>query len=119
MGSYFSFKGRLNRLKYFLILLIVNVIMYAIYFVLGMLLGTSAADAETGAGLAGMIGFIVSIIAAVVCAFAVVKRLHDIERPGAHFWMLLIPVYNIILLLILFFKKGTAGKNKYGPDPLA
>ena len=118
MGSYFSFDGRLNRLKYFLILLIINVIVYAIYFVLGMVMGTSAAEAEAGTA-AGMIGFIVSIVSAVVCSFAVVKRLHDIERPGAHFWLLLIPVYNIILLLILLFKKGTEGKNKYGPNPLA
>jgi len=120
MGSYFSFDGRLNRLKYFLILLIVNVVAYAIYFILGILLGTSGS--ETGATMAtasGMVGFIVGILAAVVCAFAVVKRLHDIERPGAHFWLLLIPIYNIILALILLFKKGTAGKNKFGKDPLA
>jgi hypothetical protein len=29
-----------------------------------------------------------------------------------------IPVYNIYLILMLFFKKGTEGPNEYGPDPV-
>jgi len=52
-------------------------------------------------------------------AFAAVKRLHDLERPGAHYWLLLIPVYNIYLALVLLFKRGTSGPNRYGDDPLA
>jgi hypothetical protein len=51
--------------------------------------------------------------------FCAVKRLHDMGRPGTHFWMLLIPVYGILLSFILLFKKGTQGENTYGPDPLA
>ena len=52
-------------------------------------------------------------------AFEVVKRLHDLDRPGTHYWYLLIPFYNIYLGLLLLFKRGTSGCNQYGDDPLA
>jgi hypothetical protein len=47
-----------------------------------------------------------------------VKRLHDLDRSGAHYWLLLVPLYNIYLALLLLFKKGTTGPNRFGPDPL-
>ena len=55
----------------------------------------------------------------VLAAFQAVKRLHDLNRPGSHYWLLLIPLYNIYLGWVLFFEKGTDADNKYGPDPLA
>ena len=54
----------------------------------------------------------------IINAFAAVKRFHDLDRPGTHYWLLLIPFYNIYLGLVLLFEKGTVGDNKYGPDPL-
>ena len=42
----------------------------------------------------------------------------DIERPGTHFWMLCIPICNFYLTFLLYFKKGTDGPNRYGPNPL-
>ena len=45
-----------------------------------------------------------------------VKRRHDLSRPG---YQLLIPLYNLYLLWLLFFKRGTPGPNQYGDDPLA
>ena len=47
-----------------------------------------------------------------------VKRLHDLDRPGWHFWLFMIPLYNFYLGLVLLFKKGTDGPNEYGHDPL-
>jgi uncharacterized membrane protein YhaH (DUF805 family) len=63
--------------------------------------------------------FIGGIGLTVVYAFQTVKRLHDIDRPGTHYWLLLIPIYNIYLSILLHFKKGTEGPNAYGPDPLS
>ena len=37
-----------------------------------------------------------------------VKRMHDVDKSG---WFLLIPVYNLILLLT----PGTEGPNRFGP----
>jgi uncharacterized membrane protein YhaH (DUF805 family) len=47
-----------------------------------------------------------------------VRRLHDLDRTG--WWLLLIfTAIGIILLIIWDCMKGTAGPNRFGPDPLA
>ena len=60
----------------------------------------------------------IALAGAVVAAFQAVKRLHDLGRPGWHYWLLLIPLYNIYLAIVLLFVKGTPGTNPYGVDPL-
>lgn len=47
-----------------------------------------------------------------------VRRFHDLDRPGEDYFLLFIPLYNIILGFILQFKKGTIGPNRFGEDPL-
>jgi uncharacterized membrane protein YhaH (DUF805 family) len=47
------------------------------------------------------------------------RRLHDLNRPGWFCIGMLLPVINIVLLIYLVFFKGTKGPNQYGPDPLA
>jgi uncharacterized membrane protein YhaH (DUF805 family) len=39
-----------------------------------------------------------------------IRRLHDCDKSG---WFFLVPIYGIILL----FKAGTVGTNRFGPDP--
>ena len=46
-------------------------------------------------------------------ALQAVKRFHDLDRPGTHFWLLLIPIYGIYIGLLLLFKKGTEGPNRF------
>jgi uncharacterized membrane protein YhaH (DUF805 family) len=48
-----------------------------------------------------------------------VKRLHDLDRPGWHWFLLAVPIYNIYLGLVLLFQRGSWGGNRFGPDPLA
>ncbi len=111
----FSMEGRYNRAKYFWVMVAISVVMQVVSFVIGMAIGASGGDPATG----GAVGLIVGIGGGVICAFPVVKRLHDLDRPGSHYWLLLIPIYNIYFGLLILFKKGTEGANKYGPDPLA
>ncbi|WP_282753517.1 DUF805 domain-containing protein [Desulfuromonas thiophila] len=111
----FSMEGRYNRAKYFWVMLAIAVVGQLISVGIGIAVGSSGGDPEA----AGAIGLIVGIGIAVVYAFQVVKRLHDLDRPGTHYWLALIPIYNIYFGLLLLFKKGTEGENKYGPDPLA
>ena len=63
------------------------------------------------------------LITGLVIGFAnaslIVQRLHDLGRPGYHFWLIFIPIHNIIFILtVLCVKKGQIGANKYGLDPL-
>ena len=114
MGDLFSLEGRYNRAKYFWSSLAVGVIEYILSFILGLAVGYAGGDQFT----AGILSLFISVPAFLLIAFLTVKRLHDIGKSGWHYWLLLIPLYNIYLGLILLFQKGETGENQYGPDPL-
>jgi uncharacterized membrane protein YhaH (DUF805 family) len=88
--------------------------MYIMAAVIGLVIGAAGGTGDT----AGFLGFIIVVGVAIPIAFQAVKRLHDLGRPGSHYWLFLIPFYGIYLCFVLLFKKGTDGSNPYGPDPL-
>lgn len=45
-----------------------------------------------------------------------VRRLHDINRSGWWYWIILVPVVGVILLLVWACTRGTRGPNDYGPE---
>ncbi|RYH08811.1 DUF805 domain-containing protein [Tropicimonas sp. IMCC6043] len=47
-----------------------------------------------------------------------VRRLHDTDRSGWWYWLGLIPLIGVIVLIVWFATKGTAGPNRFGEDPL-
>lgn len=108
----FSFEGRANRAWYFWHILlddlaiVTAVAIFVVLFVvtgnpLFVLPGVGAAFAGIWAGIA-----------------ITVKRLHDLDRPGWHWFLLGVPLYNIYLGCILLFARGTWGNNRFGLDPL-
>ena len=108
----FSFQGRANRSWYFWHILLDDFIIFALTItvvVLGVLVGAPLVA----------LPFIGVILGGVAAAIAVtVKRLHDLDRPGWHWFLLAVPLYNIYLGLLLLFAPGTPGPNRFGPDPL-
>lgn len=108
LKRYFTFKGRINRAKYFWISFLVGIPIV----ILSIMIEYSESISFI------LLVLLLEIIATILSVCLVVQRLHDIKRPGAHFWLLLIPLYNIYLGLVLLFKKGTDGPNIYGEDPL-
>jgi uncharacterized membrane protein YhaH (DUF805 family) len=62
---------------------------------------------------------LIVVVGTGACAIPVVKRLHDLERPGIQSLLLLVPLYNLYMLGVLLFQRGTRGKNRYGSDPVA
>jgi uncharacterized membrane protein YhaH (DUF805 family) len=119
----FSFQGRINRAKFWLINIAVTIVYSAIA---GVLVGGAAMSADPAEALAsmGMIGGIVSLvlfIATVWIGLALaVKRWHDRGKSG--WWILIafVPVIGGLWYLIeCGFLKGTTGANTYGADPLA
>jgi uncharacterized membrane protein YhaH (DUF805 family) len=47
-----------------------------------------------------------------------IRRLHDLDRSGWWYFLVLIPIIGWIILLIWDCTKGTDGPNRFGPDPL-
>ena len=111
MHSLLSLQGRYNRAKYFWSILAIQ----AITWMATMGIASSAGgDPEAAQG----ISILISLLGMTFMVFPIVKRLHDIGRPGSHYWLLLVPIYSLDLGLALLFKKGMEGPNEYGSDPL-
>ncbi len=138
----FSFGGRLNRAKYWLVVLI-NAVVWLVAVILIAVLsgGFSGGFGNVGlvAGVVGLAAIVFSIWTGLATA---VKRLHDREKSG--WWILLFwilpAVLNVIGAMVgdlvggaisiasfgisiwgfieIACLKGTTGPNMYGPDPL-
>ncbi len=109
----FSPQGRANRAWYFWHILLDD------FVVLGLMITMIVVSAITG-NLFLIIPMLGVILGGIWAAIAItVKRLHDLGRPGWHFLLLGVPIYNLYLGLVLLLKRGTWGRNEYGPDPLA
>lgn len=114
MSSLFTMKGRVSRREYIIVSLVITVISYAFVAAIGWVSAVSDGEAHN-AGVFGLIVFLVSCLAQSVYA---VRRLHDLGRSGWHFWLVLLPFYNIYFLLLLSFTRGSNSANEYGPAPV-
>ena len=124
----FTYKGRIGRLKYLLGQLLVGIIStFLTYFVFVFAISyiiafVSKSFTRTGSILFP-IGLVVPLLIAILIPYVlsstfIVKRFHDLGKSGANFFSLLIPIYNIHILIGLFTERGTIGVNQYGDDPV-
>ncbi len=123
MGRIFSTQGRIGRLEYFLI----SMALYGMYAFIAsstliILLLTGYLKNKTHIEQEEIILYLLIILVIplyILLGIQIVKRFHDLNRPGSHVWyVFLVPFYNIYLLFLLLFKRGTQGRNEYGNDPL-
>ena len=143
--SYFSFRGRTNRQRYW----VTGIIIFVLFFVAALVV-SAISWAIPLLGVPGGLCFLGVIAATVVAALANgARRLHDrgksawwlllfsglpamlsvpaelvkfsadpgVQAAGAVFALLGLP-FSIWGLVVMGFLKGTAGPNKYGDDPL-
>jgi len=105
-SNYVNFRDRASRSEYWYWVLFVIVVE-----IVGGIVD-AALDIRMIVGAFGLVTFLPTIAVAI-------RRLHDIDRTG--WWILLgfIPVIGTIILLIWHCTRGTAGPNRFGPDPLA
>ncbi len=99
LQNYITFTGRSTR-KEFWYFFLFNFIFSVSLNVLGVAIGFE------------LLGTIYSLALFLPGIAAGVRRLHDAGKSG---WFLLIPIYNLILLLT----DSQFGENKWGPDPKA
>lgn len=94
------FEGRLTRLPYFLRVLAASAVAAA---------SEMAAFDEYGEVTKyAALHVVICIAALVLMASFAVKRLHDLGRPGRHYWLAYFPFYNIYFGLQLLFQEGVA-----------
>ncbi len=112
MRTFFSMQGRYNRARYFWAQFGILVLVY------GGALGAGFAKVLPTGQSATAIWCAILLVGNALSALQVVKRLHDLGRPGTHYWLLLVPLYDLYLVLILLFEKGARGLNRYGSESL-
>jgi len=119
----FSFEGRVNRAKFWLVVLGIAVVQAVIY---GAALGGAAASGDPEQAMnavgpvMGLVLLAVSIVFIWISLANAVKRFHDRNKSGWWILIVLVPVIGGLWYLIeCGFLRGTAGPNTYGPDPLA
>ena len=127
MQSLFSFDGRLNRAKFWLILIATDIAVFVLLGILvavtggSMTMGEDGSMPSMGGGVIGNLVALVIFVAAVWIGLAVgVKRFHDRGKSGWWVLIVLVPVVGGLWYLIeCGFLRGTVGPNAYGPDPVA
>jgi uncharacterized membrane protein YhaH (DUF805 family) len=105
-SNYVNFRERASRSEYWYWILFV-IIADAVAAIID-----AALDIHVVASVFGLVTLIPNIAVAI-------RRLHDLDRTG--WWILIgfIPLVGWIILLIWYCTRGTAGSNRFGPDPLA
>lgn len=97
----FSFSGRIRRMEFGL--------SYIIYGILAKVLSVCAEETP----LLGLLYIpLLWFTWAQMC-----KRFHDKGESGLRIFTLLIPLYNIYVMIMLFFEDGEPYENDYGKDP--
>lgn len=115
--SFFSPSSRIGRLRYLAHGMLVMFGFYAIVGVLMAFFGMSLAGGEGPGGLA-LILLVPPYIFVLYCSILfMVQRLHDLDKSGWLWLLILIPLVNIGMAIYLIFFRGTEGGNSYGLRP--
>jgi len=119
----FSFQGRVNRAKFWLVALGIFVAEIIVFAAIGGGAAMSGDPEQAMAAIgpiAGIVLLAVGVVAFWISLAVAVKRYHDRNKTGWWVLIVLVPVIGGLWYLIeCGFLRGTAGSNAYGPDPLA
>ncbi|MBV9479636.1 MAG: DUF805 domain-containing protein [Acidobacteria bacterium] len=110
------FTGRLNRTHYFfgLLLAIAIVFISVLFFLFLKSLEGGFFDTPEGTVFNLLLLALWYVCFAVFVFSLYIKRIHDIGYSGWFSLIYFIPILNFAGGLLLLFKSGTKGRNKYG-----
>ena len=110
MKDILSSNGRISRSKY----VIACTITYLVFAVIGMVHKALGLDEKAEASAMDLLLGCLGVFVFAIFIIQLIKRLHDVNRPGHHAWFLLVPCYNLFLLVSLMFEKGNDGSIPFG-----
>lgn len=109
LRKYASFEGRTQRAEYWFFTLfsfIITLVLIVIDITIGMF--------NISAGLSLSLVYIFLVLLPSVAAL--VRRLHDTNRSGWWFFLILIPIIGLVMLL-MFLLQDSKEDNQYGLNP--
>jgi uncharacterized membrane protein YhaH (DUF805 family) len=116
--NYANFRGRARRSEFWFFRLFLFLVFIGLFVVIGVI-GAAAGRPHEPNPIATFLGFAIIIfwLAIFIPDLAVtVRRLHDTDRSGWWYLLIMAP-FGSIVLLVWCCMKGTDGHNNYGPDP--
>jgi uncharacterized membrane protein YhaH (DUF805 family) len=120
LRRYAEFSGRSRRKEYwmFALLNLLISLIVGLVFLVGYYADMSQTEMDTWLMPVLWLAILYSLAAIVPGLAVTIRRLHDTDRSG---WNILIGLIPLIggLLLLFYCTKGTAGPNRFGPDPKA
>lgn len=113
--KYVNFSGRARRSEYWYFALY-SILAAVAAQIVDRFVDPPAGDMPYAVGIV----YLVVVLANFLPSLAVmVRRLHDTNRSGWWFLIVLVPLLGAILLIVWFCTKGTEGDNRFGPNPKA
>lgn len=111
--KYATFSGRAPRSEFWWF--------WLLNLIVGVALDGSGARAGNGMhmGAPSVLGIVWHLAVFIPMLAVSVRRLHDIDRTGWWLLLWLIPVIGWIVIFVFHVLPGTAGQNRFGPNPLA
>ncbi len=111
-SKYATFAGRAMRSEYWWFALFGLLVNIALSIVDAVIFGFETDNLSLFSSIFSLAIFLPSLAVAA-------RRLHDTDRSA--WWLLigLIPLIGMIVLIVWFVQKGTAGPNRFGAPPLA
>ena len=109
-GKYCCFEGRACRSEYWFFTLFNIIVSFCISFLSSLLFG---AGSTPGMLIAALWSLAVLLPGLGLCW----RRLHDIGKSGASYFLGLIPLAGPFIILAYFCRDSEPGTNQYGPNP--
>jgi len=112
---YADFQGRSRRKEYWMFVLFQLIVLLVLGVLFAMFEGVSMVLAESilWLGVLAYLGlFFLPSIAVQV------RRFHDQDKSGWFLLLGLVPYVGSLIMLFFMVQPGTAGPNRFGPDPL-
>ena len=111
--KFFTCEGRLNRKPFILRIVVIWILTMIIQEIIGAVI-----DPETSPFAFLGVYLVLSMPILVSSIMITIRRLHDTEHSGWWWLAMMIPIVNLYVIYLTYFKKGTAGYNHYGADPI-
>ena len=115
LSKWLTWRGRASRSEYWWFTLFSVLTNVALQVLATFVSESGAASLAIVVGLA-TIGWGVWVGLAGIAV--TIRRLHDTNRSGWHFWWMLAPYVGAIILLIFEVQGSTPGPNRFGPQPV-
>jgi uncharacterized membrane protein YhaH (DUF805 family) len=118
-ANYANFSGRAQRSAYWWWALFTALVSLVTQALDTALRPGPVSYSSYGGATVGVISGIVGLLLIIPSLAVLVRRLHDTDRSGWWWFILIIPVIGWLAMIYFLVSAGTPGPNRYGPPPVS